>query len=318
MTLPKSKRIASIDIGTNSVLLTVAESGDHELEVLEQRATVTRLGQDVDRTGQLHPDAIARTLQCLRGYKERLDHFGVEQARAVGTSALRDAAGGPEFVERARRVLGFAPEIISGVREAELTFRGALHGLELEGKCFVFDIGGGSTELIFGSKHGDTIDIESGISLNMGSVRLTERFSLDDPPRAAQLQAVRSEIRRLIVDSGFTVPLGVPIVGAAGTVTTLAAISEEMTTYDPAKIHGLRLAAPTISALAAKLGCMSMDERRKLPGLTPGRADVIAVGALLCEELVLLARGEELLVSDRGVRFGLLAELSSSHSSVPS
>ncbi len=311
MTDLNAPRIAAIDIGTNSVLLTVARPRGTDLELIEQFATVTRLGQDVDRTGQLHPDAIERTLACLRTYRGHLDRHHVARAHAVGTSALRDAAGGPEFVERAHEVLGFRPEIISGVREAELTFRGALHGLPLEGKCFVFDIGGGSTELIVGTKVGDTIEIDRGISLDMGSVRLTERFSLDDPPTEGQLANVRSEVHRMITESGFEVPSDVQIVGVAGTVTTLAAISERMDPYDPAVIHGFRLQKEAISSLTEKLGRMTIEERKALPGLTPGRADVIAAGALLCDELVGFAQGRELVVSDRGVRFGLLAELSS-------
>lgn len=309
MSLAPPRRIGSIDIGTNSVLLTVAEENNGELLVVEQFATVTRLGQDVDRTGQLHPSAIARTLDCLRSYKEHLDRLRVVHAKAVGTSALRDAKGGPHFVESARDVLGFSPEIISGDREAELTFLGALHGLSIEGKSFVFDIGGGSTELILGYKSQDGVSIERGISLNMGSVRLTERCALSDPPTSSQLAAVRSEIRALLNSSGISVPSGIQTVGAAGTVTTLAAIFEKMSSYDPALIHGYSLKTSTVSELVGLLSTMTVEERRQLPGLTPGRADVIVAGAILCEEIAHFAGATELIVSDRGVRFGLLAQL---------
>lgn len=304
-----SPRIASIDIGTNSVLLTVVEDGEAELRVVEQFATVTRLGQDVDRTGKLHPSAIARTLDCLRIYRQHLDRLKVVRAMAVGTSALRDAKGGAHFVASARDILGFSPEIISGDREAELTFLGALHGLAIEGTSFVFDIGGGSTELILGRKQDGRVNIERGISLNMGSVRLTERCAISDPPTAPELDAVRAEIRHLLRTSAFFVPPGTLAVGVAGTVTTLAAISEKMSSYDPAFIHGYLLKRNTISELVTLLSMMTVEQRKELPGLTPGRADVIVAGAILCEEIVRFAGADELLVSDRGVRFGLLAEL---------
>jgi exopolyphosphatase/guanosine-5'-triphosphate,3'-diphosphate pyrophosphatase len=305
------RRIAAIDIGTNSVLLTVAETLDGELSVIEQFATVTRLGQDVDRTGTLHPDAVARTLGCLRTYREELDRLRVQGASAVGTSALRDASGGAAFVAEAHKVLGFAPEIISGEREAELTFLGALDGLTAEGRSFVFDIGGGSTELILGHKTNDGAHIERGISLNMGSVRLTERCALSDPPTPRELIAVREEIRRLLAAAEMVVPPGARVVGVAGTVTTLAAISEQMSCYDPTLIHGYSLKTRVVSELVTRLSKMTVAERKQLPGLTPGRADVIVAGAILCEEIAHFAHAEDLLVSDRGVRFGLLAELAS-------
>lgn len=309
MTRSSSDRIAAIDIGTNSVLLTVAEARQGKLVVVEQFATVTRLGQDVDRTGELHQSAVERTLACLRTYREHLDRLNVGAAQAVGTSALRDATGGADFVDQARKVLGFAPEIISGEREAALTFLGALDGLAVDGASFVFDIGGGSTELILGEKTHEGARIERGISLNMGSVRLTERFAVSDPITETQLEAIRTEIRGLLQSSGIFVPPGTQVVGVAGTVTTLAAISEKMSSYDPALIHGSSLASRTISELVKMLAQMTVEERKQLPGLTPGRADVIVSGAILCEEILHFARAEELLVSDRGVRFGLLAEL---------
>lgn len=303
------RRIAAIDIGTNSVLLTVADAEGGAIEIVEQFATVTRLGQDVDRTGELHSDAIARTLACLRDYRAHLDRLKVEKGKAVGTSALRDAHGGSSFIESAAQILGFAPEIISGEREAELTFLGALDGLSVEGPSFVFDIGGGSTELILGKKTARGAHIQHGVSLNMGSVRLTERAALSDPPTSVELGRVRSEIHALLKTAGFSVPTGTEVVGVAGTVTTLAAIVENMSSYDPNLIHGYRLESERVSELVKRLAKMTVAERKQLPGLTPGRADVIVAGAILCEEILKFASAEALIASDRGVRFGLLAEL---------
>jgi exopolyphosphatase / guanosine-5'-triphosphate,3'-diphosphate pyrophosphatase len=310
MTSRPCPRLAAIDIGTNSVLLTIAEpEEDGSFSLLTQRATITRLGQGVDQTGTLDESAAERTLGCLADYKMDLSRFGVIRCKAVGTSALRDAQGGSDFVERAAQILGSPPEIISGRREAELTFAGALSGLPLMGPTFVFDIGGGSTELIVGHSTNGTRTIENALSLNIGSVRLTERFQVKDPPTAENADSLRQEVMQALRLSPLTVAPGTLVVGVAGTVTTLAAIAENMATYDAAVVHGYALNLSTVSELARKLGRMTVAERLRLPGLSEGRADVIFAGAILCEEIMKHVKADELIVSDRGVRFGLLEEL---------
>lgn len=317
MSAGEDRVLAAIDIGTNSVLLTVARStGDGGFKVLEQRATVTRLGQDVDRTSVLHPDAQERTLVCLSEYRTAMDHWGVRGARAVGTSAMRDAAGGDVFVEKATAVLGFRPEIVSGAREAELTFIGALSGLsvaEMPGSpVFVFDIGGGSTELIVGrvgARPSDRPTIEQSTSLNLGSVRLTERNGLSDPPDHNQLTQVREQVQAALIASGIVVRGPLTVVGVAGTVTTLAAISEKMQGYDAARIHGHLLKKTEIERISAQLSALPLEKRQQIPGLSKGRADVIVCGSILCNEIAAFAGAEQLVVSDRGVRFGLLSEM---------
>lgn len=314
--------IAGIDIGTNSVLLTIAEvAPSGELLVTDQRATVTRLGQDVDRTKRLHPDAEARTLACLAEYRSTMESAGVSKARAVGTSALRDAAGGEAFVARAAETLGAEVEVISGLREAELTFFGALSGIELSksqevnAPTFVFDIGGGSTELIVGSFQSVSSDaertlvVEQCTSLDMGSVRLTERNRPSNPPTHEQLTNIRAQIRSALEQSSIVVPPGARVVGVAGTVTTLFAISRKMREYEPAQVHGATMARAEVETWAGRLGEMTLEERLALPGLTKGRADVIVAGALLCAQILEFAKASALIVSDRGVRFGLLQEI---------
>lgn len=310
-----AKRVAAIDIGTNSVLLTIAETKpEGALRVVNQRATVTRLGQGVDQTGRLHPDAEDRTLACLVDYENDMRAAGVARARAVGTSALRDAVGGGSFLARAKDALGFDVEVISGTREAELTFFGALSGIDLgrgqrpNQAAFVFDIGGGSTELIVGNVQA-TPAISQCTSLNLGSVRLTERNRPSDPPTTGELEEIRGQVRAALESSGIVVPPTCPVVGVAGTVTTLFAIARQMHEYDAAQVHGQELDAQTIASVYDRLAKMTLMERLEVPGLSKGRADVIVAGAILCSELLAYAGASELIVSDRGVRFGLLQEL---------
>lgn len=306
---------ATIDLGTNSVLLTLARRAPSgELIVVEQDATVTRLGQGVDQSRKLHPEAQQRTLDCLRAYRKKMDSAGVLFGAAVGTSALRDAAGGEDFVETASAVLGFPLRVISGDREAQLTFRGALSGLPQEVQsALVFDIGGGSTELIIGNQQEGRVD--HGLSLNVGSVRLTERLALTDPPGDEALEQLRGAIAKELARFSFD-QLGsgeFSVVGVAGTVTSVAAIALGLSVYDSARIHGAVVQPDELHALATRIFSMPVARRLELPGLNPGRADVIGAGAILCSMIVERAGNRPLLVSDRGVRFGLLEELAAKH-----
>jgi exopolyphosphatase/guanosine-5'-triphosphate,3'-diphosphate pyrophosphatase len=301
-------RVACVDIGTNSVLLLVAERAPGgEVRAVLERATITRLGQGVDATGELAPDARARTLQCLGSYAEEARRLGASRVLAVGTSAMRDARGGADFAREAAALLGEAPRVISGDEEARLTFRGALSGLPLPpGPTLVFDVGGGSTELIVGEVSGSSLHIERAVSLDIGSVRLTERYLRSDPPAPSEAEALRAEVDRQL--TAFPPAPGASLVGVAGTVTTLAAVARGVVPYDGARVHGLDLAAPEVEALARRLASLPLAERRELPGLEPKRADVIVAGALLVERLVGWGGWPRLVVSDRGVRWGLALE----------
>ncbi len=297
-------RRAAIDIGTNSVLLLIAERETGAWRPLLERATITRLGQGVDRTRELAPEARERTLAALTTYAALLRAHGVSELDVVGTSAMRDARGGREFAEDAGKVLGVAPRILSGAEEAEVTFVGTLSGLTLDGAVTVFDVGGGSTEVIRGHA-GPATHAEAAVSLDIGSVRLFERHLVNDPPAASELSRVDADIDAAL--SGAPSPsAGATLVGVAGTVTTLAAIALELDTYDGERVHGLRLSKSDVSAVARRLEAMTHAERCALPGLEPKRADVIVVGARIVERVMHWAAASELVVSDRGVRWGLL------------
>ena len=306
-------RVAAIDIGTNTVLLLIAEVGDGGgiVPVLE-RAEITRLGQGVDRTRSLDPAAVERTLACLRDYGSAIAEHDVTSLDVVGTSAMRDAAaaGGPgaNFIEKARAILGTAPRVISGDEEATLAFSGGLAGLGLSGEVTAFDIGGGSTEVIRGTLGAGTAQIAQRQSVDMGSVRLFERLVHNDPPSAVEMAAVRS----LVLDQLLLLtapPLGQALVGMAGTVTTVAAVARGIEPYDPAQIHGARLARPEIVETARRLRELTLSERKQLTGLEEKRADVIPVGAAILETIVIWANAEEIVVSDRGVRWGVALQL---------
>lgn len=319
-----ARRAAVIDVGTNSMLLTVAressgDEGEGPRYVAElERATITRLGEGVDRTRRLSAAAMERTLGCLRDYAALIREYGAERVALVGTSALRDAEGGDSFVQQASAIVGAPLEVISGEREAELTFRGALSGLEVagrevEGPVVVVDIGGGSTEVIAGSVQRRPLVLRStGVrSYDVGSVRLTERHVRSDPPRAEEIEALRADVRAAWGGGDVPVPgPGVPtLVGVAGTVTTLAALALNLEHYAPEKVHGAVLDAVAVERLVERLSALPLEARRRLPGLEPQRADVIVAGAVLCAEALRQLGVAELVVSDRGVRWGLLEEL---------
>jgi exopolyphosphatase/guanosine-5'-triphosphate,3'-diphosphate pyrophosphatase len=301
-------RIATIDIGTNCVLLLVAETEGGTLTPLVERATITRLGEGVDRNRRLSPEACERTLACLSDYGRTLRELGVAHLDAVGTSAMRDAAGGEEFVARAAETLGVAPHVIDGNEEARLTFAGALSGLPVTGKVMVFDIGGGSTEIVVGEVSPSGRSIASAVSLDVGSVRLSERHLRSDPPTLSEMQNIARDIAAALRGAPQPEP-GATLVGVAGTVTQLAALELELTQYDAARVHGSKLTLDAVDRLAARLATQSVAVRRTLRGMEPARADVIVAGSAIASAVLHWSNAEELIVSDRGVRWGLAEEL---------
>jgi exopolyphosphatase/guanosine-5'-triphosphate,3'-diphosphate pyrophosphatase len=304
-------KIAAIDIGTNSVLLVIAEPSGAGLEPLVERARITRLGEGVDRTRRLAPAAIERTLECLRSYALELRAHGVERLDVVGTSALRDASGAEDFLREAERILGVPPRVIAGDEEAALTFRGTLSGLRVSGTLLVYDIGGGSTELIVGDASEQAP--RNRVSLDIGSVRLFERHVKSDPPAPQELAAIEADITLALASAGPLAGLrgrsDITLVGVAGTVTTLKALELGLAPYDGAKVHGAALTLSGVEQWCAKLASLPLAQRKELAGLEPKRADVIVAGALIVRELLRSANAIQSLVSDRGVRFGLLERL---------
>lgn len=301
-------RAAAIDIGTNSVLLLAVESTGEDPVVLVDRAVITRLGERVDGTRRLARAAIERTLACLRDYAEVLQELGVERLIAVGTSALRDAVGAGEFHAQVARILGTEIQVLSGEQEAEFAYHGALSGLGLAGEIVVCDIGGGSTEVIHGVVDSAGSRIRAHESLGLGCVRLHERHVHHDPPAEGEIVDMRREAREILGTSPL--PAGAVLwVGVAGTVTSLAAMILGIRPYDGQRVHGARVGARAIRMMADDIVRLSVADRRDLFGLEPARADVIAAGACIVSELVEMGGVNELIVSDRGVRWGLLGRL---------
>ena len=308
-------RVAAIDIGTNTVLLLIAEAGANgALVAVEERATITRLGQGVDQTRTLAPDAIARTNAALSEYAGAIRAAGVTRVDVVGTSAMRDAKGGDAVRDHVKRLLGVDARVISGDEEARLTFGGAVSGLALAaGEVAVFDIGGGSTEVVVGAigSAGEAGAIAYAHSFDVGSVRLTERHVKSDPPSAHEIAEIEAELRTLfsaIPDSARATRARAPI-GIAGTVTTLAAVAMRMDAYDGARVHGHVMPISELKSVVAELAAMPLATRRALPGLEPKRADVIVAGGLIAIAVADRLGASAVQISDRGVRWGVAADL---------
>ena len=301
-----SPRVAALDIGTNTCLLLVAEGTPEAPAAVLERATITRLGKGVDKSGRLADDAIERTTLTLSGYAEEIRKAGALRVDAVCTSAARDAANGPEFLERATRALGVTPRIIDGDEEARLTFEGALTGLRTEAAITVFDIGGGSTEVIHGTRAGGTV-IHSALSMDVGSVRLTERHVAHDPPEPAELDAIRRDVQAALARAPRARTS--ELVGVAGTITTLSAIEQSLSVYDGALVHGATLSRAAIVTQIERLASVNLEERKRVTGLDPGRADVIVAGAIIALAVLDWAGESHVRVSDRGVRWGLASRL---------
>jgi exopolyphosphatase/guanosine-5'-triphosphate,3'-diphosphate pyrophosphatase len=303
-------RVAAIDIGTNTVLLLVAEMRDGALVAVEEHATITRLGQGVDKTRTLHPEAVERTNACLDAYAEITKRLGVTKIDVVGTSAMRDAGGGDAVRAHVKEKLGVEARTISGDEEARLTFAGALSGLSFpdpaQTRVVVFDIGGGSTEVVDGDRTSRAIRFAH--SYDVGSVRLTERHVTSDPPTADE----RAAVARTASEAFESVPdsvRGAPVVGIAGTVTTLTAVSLAMKTYDGARVHGHTLKLAELERVVELLARAPLAERKTIAGLEPKRADVIIAGGLVAIALLRRVGASSIIVSDRGVRWGLAEQL---------
>jgi exopolyphosphatase/guanosine-5'-triphosphate,3'-diphosphate pyrophosphatase len=300
-------RVATVDVGTNSILLLVVEMGGDlgAPRVLADRCRIERLGRGVDRAGALDEAAIARALDAMREYGAAIRELGAERVAAVGTQALREAKNGAEFLEPARELLGAPIEVIVGEREAELAFLAVTRSFpELAaGDVVVCDVGGGSTEMIVGRAG----RIASMASVAIGSVRMTERHLHGDPPTAAEAKAMIADIDASLV--AVELPSGVPLVGIAGTVTTLAAVALGLEPYDPDRVQGMRLPRGEVERQLAHYLELPLELRRRIRGLEPKRADVIPAGAAVVGRIMARTGASDIIVSDRGIRWGLAYEL---------
>ena len=300
-------RMAAIDCGTNSTRLLVSEDGT---QALERRARVTRLGQGVDATGRLAPEALQRTLSVLEEYRGVLDALDVKRVRATATSAVRDAANRDEFLDPAEALVGARPEVLSGEEEGRLTFAGATAGLDRgDGPFLVLDIGGGSTELVVGTEE------QAGIaSVDMGCVRVTERFLHADPPLPEELSQAISVLHAYLEDVKRDVPAvkeAATLVGVAGTVTTMAAVEIGLVHYDPDRIQHFVLTRAAAEDVFRTLATEPRELRRHNPGLEEDRVDVIVGGAAILVTVMRHFGFDECVVSESDLLDGLvLSQLS--------
>jgi len=303
-------RVAGIDCGTNSIRLLVADAVDGRLVDVVREMRIVRLGEGVDRTGSLAPQALERTRLALADYAATIAAHGTERVRMVATSATRDAANRDMFLAMVRTVLGVEPDVISGAEEAALSFIGAADGLPgVTGPVLVADIGGGSTELVLGDAS-EPRRLRSH-SMDVGCVRMTERRLGDDPPTPAQVAATVDDLRAAIALAAVDVPITDPatFVGVAGTVTTLAAIALGLPRYDAEAIHGSVLSAEQVHDVTARLLAMTHDERAALPVMHPGRVDVICGGALVLRTLVEAAGATNVIASEHDILDGIALSL---------
>jgi exopolyphosphatase/guanosine-5'-triphosphate,3'-diphosphate pyrophosphatase len=293
-------RVGVVDIGTNSTRLLVAEVEGDALTEVERRTTVTRLGEGLEATGRLSDAAIARVSEALAGYRAALDELGAERVVAVATSAMRDAANGPEFRDEIERRFGLDARTISGDEEARLTFLGATAGRDPAAATLVVDIGGGSTEFVVGHPGGDP---EFHLSTRLGSVRHTERHLHTDPPTAAELDALAQDARAIVeaeVPAGVRAGVGAGI-AVAGTATSLAAIDQELDPYDPERVHGYRLGVASCERLLARLAALTVVQRREVSGLHPDRAPTIVAGAGILLESMRACGLDEIEISENDI-----------------
>lgn len=304
-----SPRFAFIDIGTNAILCLIAELRDGgRFRVLDDLAEITRLGQGVNRTGRISPEGEHRTAEVLRRYLGACGRLGVREIIAVGTSALRDAGNSLEVRQRWRAELGLDVRVIAGEEEAAYAFAAVQNGLSLSGReLLVIDVGGGSTELICGNDR----DVSRSASLDLGSVKLTERFLRSDPPQTAELAAMNAAIDAELQTLRERWPqLAAPAVwvGIAGTFTTLAAVEKKLTRYSHGVVHGSVLNHREVRRQIGLFQGATLEQRKLIVGLEPKRADVILAGACLIERTMALFGAHQVIVSDHGVRYGLLHE----------
>lgn len=293
-------RVAAVDMGTNSTRLLIADRTESGLVDMERIETVTGLGRGVDRSGRLAPDGIERTALVLQSYGRRIRQAGVHAARAVATSATRDASNRDEFVEAATQALGFRPDIISGEEEADLVFAGATGGMPDPGATVVVDIGGGSTEIVTD---------EGGVSTDIGSIRLTERCLPNHPATVHDLAAARREATRVMTASDLPRRSGAR--GAAGTWTSLAAMHLGLDSYDSHEVEGTTLGLEEAERIVAWLGSLSLAEKEAIPSLNPKRAPIILGGAVVAETALRLLGLSRITVTGHDILDGVCLSIGS-------
>jgi exopolyphosphatase / guanosine-5'-triphosphate,3'-diphosphate pyrophosphatase len=298
-------RISAIDIGTNTILMLIADvREDGTISVVRDEHTIARLGKGVDSSKRILPETFERALNLLSKLKSISDDNGSKNIVACGTSALRDAINRDEFIEFIQSKLGITIQVLSGDEEARLTYLGGAseYFLQTPNQSFaVLDIGGGSTELVAGL--GSAVLQQQ--SMDIGAVRITERFLHSSPPTSSELHLAQSEIENHL-ESLFLLSEATQLIGVAGTVTTLAAIDLQLETFSAERIHGYRLQRERIDQVYDQLKVLPLEKILKIPQILPMRADIILAGIIILRAVLTRNKKDEIIVSDRGLRYGLL------------
>jgi exopolyphosphatase/guanosine-5'-triphosphate,3'-diphosphate pyrophosphatase len=300
-------RVAAIDCGTNSIRLLIADIDGKNFREVVRDMEIVRLGQGVDETGQFHPDAIARTLAAVDKFAAEIAKRGVEKIRFCATSATRDATNRHLFVDGVRERLGIELEVISGDEEAALSFAGAIKDLDpSNGPFLVVDIGGGSTEFVFG-----TSTVEAARSVNIGCVRMTERHFASDPATPEEIESARTDIQAAIAQAAAVVPIAQAktLVAVAGTATTVAAGALDLAEYDRYAIHLSRISAQQTHDAATMFATSTREQRLALGYMHPGRVDVIAAGSLVLSEIMKATGASEFVASESDILDGMAFSL---------
>jgi exopolyphosphatase/guanosine-5'-triphosphate,3'-diphosphate pyrophosphatase len=298
---------AAIDCGTNAIRLLIAAVDSNKVSDRLREMRTVRLGEGVDATGEFSNMALERTFAACREYAELLMQYKIKELRFVATSASRDVSNRDVFITGVKEILGVEPEVISGDQEAELSYRGALSGLDVKGSVLVADIGGGSTEFV------TTLADRSLVSesVNIGCVRMTERYLQSDPPTQQEVEAATREIRNQIELIARTVPIRTEttFIGLAGSVTTVAAMALGLHEYDAALIHGSALSMEEVDAVTNELLHMTRAQRAELGFMHPGRVDVIGGGALVLRESMRILGFTQVVVSEKDLLDGVVIAL---------
>jgi exopolyphosphatase / guanosine-5'-triphosphate,3'-diphosphate pyrophosphatase len=295
-------RVAVVDIGTNSTRLLIADVDRGRVSEVERRTTVTNMGRGVDHTGTICSGAIEDVCGVIAEYKARYEELGAERVLAIATSTVRDAVNGEAFVAELRERFGVNAQLLTGEEEAHLTYLGATAHRSADERTLVFDIGGGSTELIVGS--GKEVGFHA--SLQAGTIRQSERHLTSDPPDPHELEDLAAEIRNMIERAVAAQPEARPTraIAVAGTPTSLAAIDQQLEPYDPGRVHGYRLGMRRIQRMLSRLSCLPLAERLRLPGLQPGRAPTIVAGTVILVQVMRAFGLEEVEVSELDILHG--------------
>lgn len=297
-------RISCIDIGTNTILLLIVEAkGEKIAEVLHDEQVIARLGKGVDEHRIINGETANRVAEFLFSYRDTSHKYRSEKIIAVGTSALRDASNKREFCNEMLQRTGIDIEILTGVDEAEWTYRGALGDVSPRVQNFtVLDIGGGSTEIISGTSKA----VSQKVSLDIGCVRLTERFLRTSPPTPREISECRSFIRSSLLAVDLTQAKSSHVIGVAGTLTTLATIHLHLTHYDPSRVEGCALNRKVVGRIFDQLKRKTHEEMMRVPQISPGREDILVAGMIILQEFLEAANLSEITASDRGLRYGII------------